>query len=63
MTMIVGGKSDGCDCPAKVPRMDLDGEAYMLVSYRDGGKEHFFYMLADMKPADAQKKFKERLKK
>lgn len=62
MTKIIGGKSDGTEAPAKVPRMELDGETYMLVGYRDGTKEHLFYMLAGMKPAEAQRLFKQRIK-
>lgn len=59
-TMIIGGKSDGDRTPVRVPRMELDGEVYMLVSFREGGKEYYFYQLAGMVPADVVKKFKVR---
>lgn len=41
--------------------MALDGEVYMLVSFREDGKEHYFYQLAGMVPADVVKKFKVRV--
>lgn len=61
MIAVIGGKADGHTVPAKVQRLELDGETYMLVSYREsGGKEEFFYLLAGTTPAAAMKVFKER---
>lgn len=57
-TMIIGGKADGDRVPARVPRMEIDGEIYMLVSFREGGKEYYFYQLSGMVPAEVVKKFK-----
>lgn len=64
MTRIIGGKADGHQAPVKLPRLELDGEVYMLVSYRDDdNNKHVFYLLAGMKPTEALKIFKERLLK
>lgn len=57
---IIGGKADKQVCPAKLPRMELDGEVYMGCTYRDDKGEHYFYMLAGMVPAEALKVYKER---
>lgn len=54
-TMLVGGKCDGQTYPMRIPRMEAEGETYMLVSFRDKDGEHFFYQLAGMAPAEAHK--------
>lgn len=63
-TPIIGGKADGQQCPAKLPRINLDGEVYMLVVYRDEkGGQHPFYQLAGLVPAEVVRIWKERFGK
>lgn len=61
-TPVIRGKSDGHTFLVHTPRIELDGESYMLVSFRDETGEHFFYQLAGMKPAEVQKIYRERFK-
>lgn len=53
MIAIVGGKADGHQSPLRVPKIELDGETYLLMTYREDDKLHRFYMLAGHVPAEA----------
>lgn len=56
--IIIGGKSDGNQIPLRTPTLELDGEQYLLVSYREKDAVHQFYMLAGMTPEAAQAKYR-----
>jgi hypothetical protein len=59
MTMMIGGKCDGHEVPAKVLTMTEKGETYLLMSFKHEGVKHYFYMLTggDLTPAQAQKTY------
>jgi hypothetical protein len=58
MTMMIGGKCDGHEVPAKVVTMTEQGETYILMSFKEGTVKHYFYMLTGMVPADALKTYR-----
>lgn len=60
MTLMIGGKCDGSEVPAKVVQLTEEGETYILISFKEGDTKHFFYMLAGMTPADAMARYKVR---
>lgn len=60
MTLMIGGKCDGYQVPAKVVELREEGETYILVSFKEGDTKHSFYMLTGMTPADALARYKVR---
>lgn len=57
---IIGGKCDGQSSPVKLPRLNMEGEVYMMIEWRDGKESHMIYQLAGMIPAEVVKTYKER---
>lgn len=62
MTAIIGGKADGQFSPMKVLQMELDGETYLLIGFKDGSTKGNFYMPAGGIPAEAYKTYRDRQK-
>jgi hypothetical protein len=60
MTLMIGGKCDGNEVPAKVVTLTEQGETYILMSFKESNVKHFFYMLTGMAPAEALKTYRVR---
>lgn len=60
MTKIIGGKCDGQESPVRCVTLKEKDETYILMSFKEGEKKHFFYMLSggDLTPAEAQRTYK-----
>lgn len=60
MIAIIGGKCDGQLSPVKTLTLQEGDESYLLMSFKEGGITHRFFMLAGMQPAEAQRVYKVR---
>jgi hypothetical protein len=60
MTKIIGGKLDGHESPVRCVTLQEKDETYMLMSFKEAGIKHYFYMLTggDLTPEQAMKTYK-----
>lgn len=60
MTKIIGGKLDGQQSPVKCVTLTEKDETYILMSFKEAGITHRFYMLTGgaLTPAEAQRTYK-----
>jgi hypothetical protein len=60
MMRFIGGKADGQQTPLKSVTLEIDGEQYIQIQSKEGGRTFSFYMLAGMVPNEALKSYRDR---